>query len=141
MLSLPDAILVPVAGHLMWLLFLFGAVSLKRMQAVKINKIEIDDLAHKEREPEISRRWANNLNNQFEVPVLFYGIIALLYATDMVTQTHVFLAWIFLLGRLAHSYVQISGDNVRLRGQVFVINFLAVYAMWALFFLARLGDA
>jgi hypothetical protein len=42
------------------------------------------------------------------------------------------LAWIFIGGRIAHSGVQILTANVRLRGLVFTINFLAVIGLWAL---------
>lgn len=139
MFELPDAILLPVTGHLFMILFLFAMVSLKRMQAVTANSLDIDDLARKELEPELSRRWANNLNNQFEVPMLFYVLVALLYATDSITGIQVMLAWVFLFGRMVHTVVQVSGDNVRLRGQVFVINFLAVAAMWGTFLLAKWG--
>lgn len=133
MFALPDAILFPVAGHLALIIFLFVMVSIKRMQAVKSTALQIDDLAQKGNEPEASRRWANNLNNQFELPMLFYALVALLYATDQVSFFMVTCAWIFLIGRILHTYVQTSGDNVSLRGQVFMINFLALIAMWVVF--------
>ena len=137
MFALPDVILVPVFGHLWLIFFLFVMVSIKRMSAVAQGNLQTDDLAYKSNEPEASRRWANNLNNQFEVPVLFYALIALLYATDSVNWIYVVLAFLFLAGRLIHTYVQVSGDNVGLRGKVFVINFLAVACMWLVFFFDR----
>ena len=42
------------------------------------------------------------------------------------------LAWIFVAGRVLHSAVQILTRNVRLRGVVFTINFLAVLGLWIL---------
>lgn len=137
MFTLPDAILVPVFGHLALIFFLFVMVSIKRMQAVSLGKLNTDDLAYKNNEPEASRRWVNNLNNQFEIPTLFYALIALLYATGSVNWIYIALAFVFLLGRIAHTYVQVSGDNVGLRGKVFTINFLAVVCMWLVFFFDR----
>ena len=137
MFSLPDVILVPVFGHLTLVLFLFVMVSIRRMQAVNHGEIQTDDLAHKSNEPEASRRWANNLNNQFEVPTLFYVTIALLYATGSVNWIYVALAFIFLFGRIVHTVAQVTGDNVGLRGKVFTINFLAVACMWLVFFMDR----
>ena len=137
MFILPDAILLPVFGHLLLVFFLFVMVSVKRMQAVGQGKIKTDDLAYKSNEPEASRRWVNNLNNQFEVPTLFYALIALLYATGSVNWIYVALAFLFLFGRLVHTFVQVSGDNVGLRGKVFIINFLAVAGMWLVFFMDR----
>ena len=137
MFALPDVILVPVFGHLALIFFLFVMVSIKRMSAVAQGNLQTDDLAYKSNEPEASRRWANNLNNQFEVPVLFYVLIALLYATDSVNVSYLVLAFVFLAGRILHTFIQVSGDNVGLRGKVFTINFLAVACMWLVFFFDR----
>jgi len=105
MFTLPDAILVPVFGHLALVFYLFVMVSIKRMKAVGEGQILTDDLAHKSNEPEASRRWG--------------------------------LAFIFLAGRILHTWVQVSGDNVGLRGKMFTINFLAVALMWLMFFFDR----
>ena len=137
MFTLPDIILLPVFGHLALIFFLFVMVSIKRMSAVAQGNLQTDDLAYKSNEPEASRRWVNNLNNQFEVPILFYVLIALLYDTDSVNMSYVVLAFVFLAGRILHTVVQVSGDNVGLRGKVFVINFLAVACMWLVFFFDR----
>lgn len=137
MFTLPDVILVPVFGHLALVFFLFVMVSVKRMSAVAQGNLQTNDLAHKSNEPEASRRWANNLNNQFEIPVLFYALIVLLYATDAVNWIYVVLAFLFFVGRILHTVVQVSGDNVGLRGKIFVINFLAVACMWLVFFFDR----
>lgn len=137
MFTLPDVILIPVFGHLALVFILFVMVSIKRMQAVKLGKLQSDDLAHKSNEPEVSRRWANNLNNQFEIPLLFYALIAILYATGSVNWTYVALAFVFLIGRIIHTLVQVSGDNVGLRGKVFTVNFLALACMWLIFFMDR----
>ena len=51
------------------------------------------------------------------------------------------LAWLFIAGRLLHSAVQILTTNVRLRGLVFTVNFLAVLGLWGLSLQASLGDA
>jgi hypothetical protein len=56
-----------------------------------------------------------------------------------VTWFDVAAAWAFLIGRLIHSWVQCSGDDVKLRGRVFVINFLAVLWLMGHAFAAILG--
>lgn len=84
-------------------------------------------------EPRISA----NLSNQFEWPLFFYVACVLLLQQETIDTTQTWLAWLFIAGRFAHSYVQIMTTNVRLRGLVFTINFVAVLGMWALL-LARL---
>lgn len=138
MFSFPDAILFPVAGHLLLIFFLFIMVTIKRSQAVTSGVMKLNDFADKKNEPEQSRRWVNNLNNQFEIPVLFYAIVAMLYAVDATNWKYVLLAYLFLWGRVWHTWVQVSDDNIELRGRVFILNFASVFAMWGLFFYERL---
>ena len=78
-------------------------------------------------EPRISA----NLSNQFEWPVLFY-IACLMLLQHETGRLALALAWIFVGGRLLHSAVQIFTTNLRLRGLVFTVNFLAVLGLWAL---------
>lgn len=86
-------------------------------------------------EPRISA----NLSNQFEWPVVFYAACLLLMAHPMQGRLPPWLAWTFVAGRFAHSYVQIATANVRLRGAVFTINFAAVLGMWVLILVAKAG--
>ncbi|HRE17990.1 MAG TPA: MAPEG family protein [Rhodocyclaceae bacterium] len=96
------------------------------------------------RRPDGTNPWASieprisaNLSNQFEWPLFFYAGCLLLMQSQMVDSLQIGLAWTFIAGRLMHSYVQIMTKNVRLRGLVFTINFLAVLGMWALLFVSE----
>ena len=87
--------------------------------------------------PDGSNPWSNieprisaNLSNQFEWPLLFYVACLLLIERQMTERIDLWLAWIFIAGRLTHSCVQILTTNVRLRGAVFTINFLAALGLW-----------
>lgn len=97
--------------------------------------------------PDGSNPWATieprisaNLSNQFEWPVFFY--VACLILLQQETGGLVLaLAWIFVGGRLLHSCVQILTINVRLRGMVFTVNFIAVLGLWAMALLATLKSS
>ncbi len=81
-----------------------------------------------------------NLSNQFEWPLFFYIAIVLLIATgEPIDSVQIYLAWVFVIGRVLHSIVQIFTDNIRLRGMVFTINFAAVLAMWALILIGEIS--
>jgi hypothetical protein len=80
----------------------------------------------------IEPRLSANLSNQFEWPVLFYAACLLIIQYQLASAAATLLAWVFIGGRIAHSGVQILTKNVRLRGLVFTINFLAVIGLWAL---------
>lgn len=90
------------------------------------------------RRPDGSNPWAEleprigaNLSNQFEWPLLFY-VACLVLMQSSVDAPAVALAWTFVAGRVFHSAVQVLTTNIRLRGAVFAINFLAVLGLWAL---------
>ena len=77
-------------------------------------------------EPKVSA----NLSNQFEWPLLFYACCILILDTGITDSYQSSLVLIFILGRVIHSFVHIFTNNIRLRGAVFTINFLAVFLMW-----------
>lgn len=77
-------------------------------------------------EPRISA----NLSNQFEWPLFFYAACLLLIHSRSEVPAATLLAWVFIGGRLAHSYVQICTADIRLRGLVFTVNFLATLGLW-----------
>lgn len=82
------------------------------------------------REPERSRRWAHNLHNQLQPPVPFCALVTKISATGVGGRLEAAPAWLFPLGRFARSWVQTSGDDVRLRGRAFTFNDLPLSAMW-----------
>ena len=79
-----------------------------------------------------------NLSNQFEWPLFFHVacVLLMLLGTSTLAIT---LAWLFVGGRLLHSAVQILTTNVRLRGLVFTVNFLAVLGLWGVLLGVTLG--
>ena len=90
------------------------------------------------RRPDGSNPWArfeprisDNLSNQFEWPVVFYAGCIVLLVQHETGRLAVTLAWVFVVGRLLHSFVQISTTSIRLRGLAFTVNFVAVLGLWA----------
>ena len=77
-------------------------------------------------EPRVSA----NLSNQFEWPLLFYTCCILVFVGNAVDSFQIVFAWLFVIGRFIHSFVQVFTTNIRLRGAVFTINFVAVIFMW-----------
>jgi len=81
---------------------------------------------------ELEPRTSANLSNQFEWPLFFYIACILVLVDGRISdEPYIWLAWVFVVGRVLHSFVQILTTNIRLRGIVFTINFVAVFGMWA----------
>nr|WP_277399718.1 MAPEG family protein [Pseudoxanthomonas sp. LH2527] len=81
-----------------------------------------------------------NLSNQFEWPLFFHVACVLLMLLGTSAMA-IALAWLFVGGRLLHSAVQILTTNVRLRGLVFTVNFLAVLGLWGVLLVMALARA
>jgi hypothetical protein len=117
-----------MAAHVAWAAVLYVALTVARAPAVwGIG-----------RRPDGSNPWANweprisaNLSNQFEWPLFFHvGCVVFLLLQPVPSDVTLVLAWGFIAGRVLHSAVQILTTNIRLRGLVFTLNFLAVLALW-----------
>lgn len=122
-------LLYPMAVHLGLAAFLYTLLTIARAPTIW-------GLG---RRPDGANPWATyeprisaNLSNQFEWPLFFYVACLLLLKNETLDSSQLWLAWLFIAGRFAHSYIQIMTTNVRLRGLVFTINFVAVLGMWAL---------
>ena len=114
-------LILPMAAHVVWTAGLYLLLTVARAKPVWGIGPDWGDL-----EPRISA----NLSNQFEWPLFFHIACVLLLQAPPSTAA-VVLAWVFIAGRVLHSAVQILTSNIRLRGLVFLINFLAVFGLWA----------
>ncbi|WP_347889121.1 MAPEG family protein (plasmid) [Nitrosomonas europaea] len=122
---MPQALILPMAAHVALTAFLYVLLTIARAPTVwGLGRRTNGSNPWSTIEPKISA----NLSNQFEWPLFFY--VACLFLQFQATQTVVALAWIFVGGRILHSAVQIFTSNIRLRGLVFTINFLAVIGLW-----------
>ena len=94
------------------------------------------------REPNWSRRSLQvsyAFSNQFELPVLFYVLTILAYVTHHAGVAFVVLAWIFVIFRLAHAYVHVTSNIVRLRGALYGVAMLALLVNWLIYIVAVLA--
>lgn len=120
-------LILPMATHVALVAFLYLLLTAARAPRVwSIGKRPDGSNPWAAIEPRIS----SNLTNQFEWPLFFYAACLLLIHSNSVSGVAPILAWVFVVGRLAHSCVQILTANVRLRGLVFTINFLATLGLW-----------
>lgn len=137
----PAQLLLPLFLHFGLVVGLYAALTWARLVAVRRGEVAKNDFARADGDPPVSARIQRNLTNQFEAPVFAWIAALLLILTDQVGTWDVAAAWVFLAGRLIHSAVQCSGDNVVLRGQVFTINFLALIWLMGHAGLAVIGFA
>ena len=83
-------------------------------------------------------RGADNFNNQFQLPVLFYIAVLLAYATGQGGGLFLQLAWAFVAARLVHALIQWTYNRVVHRFAVYAIGALILWWMWGLLALGLL---
>ncbi|MEX0859805.1 MAG: MAPEG family protein [Cucumibacter sp.] len=116
-------------GLTFWLLFWLGRV---RWQAVVNEEIHIRDIAlDASKWPEAARKVSNAVDNQFQLPVLFYIAATLALVTSAVNLVTVALSIGFVVLRLLHAWILVTSNNVPRRFQVYSGGFLVLIILWA----------
>jgi hypothetical protein len=123
--------LLPLLGHFALVCLLYVWLTIERKRAVQRGEARVADFVRADGDPDRSKAIQRNLSNQFELPVFAYFAAALLVAWNAVTWVDISAAWLFFVGRVAHTAVQTLTSDVALRGQVFMINFVAVAMLMA----------
>jgi hypothetical protein len=131
-----NSLILPMAAHVALTAFLYVLLTAARAPKVwGIGRRADGTNPWADIEPRISA----NLSNQFEWPLFFYTACVLLMQIQAISALAIMLAWLFVAGRVAHSLVQILTRNIRLRGLVFTVNFLAAMGLWVVLLCALSG--
>ena len=127
-------LLLPAFIHVA-LVFAVGArMGRARFRAASQGRVKVRDVAvDNTRWPEDVKKIANNYQNQFEVPVLFYAVLGLIVATGLADWVAVVLSWVFVASRVLHSIIHTGRNVVMLRFQTFLFGFVTVILLWAWF--------
>ena len=63
------------------------------------------------------------LKNQFELPVVFYFLIVLLYINETITIYELILSWTFSISRYLHCYIRLTSNYVPYRAKIFTFGY------------------
>ncbi len=124
------AIFWPMIAHFVLVAIVYYILSAGRVRAVREGKATVSQFRENRNEPELSLFARNNLENQFELPVLFHAVCLSLFVTGHATLYPVLLAWLFVIARYAHSYIHIKTNRIRHRRPLFIAGFLILALMW-----------
>ncbi len=128
MVLLPVFVLV---GLTFFLLIWMGAA---RRNALVSGQAKVRDVVLGQQNwPTQPTQIANCFANQFEIPVLFYVLIAIalpLRRTDLVI---VLLSWVFVVTRFVHAGVFVTSNDLNKRSLAWFAGVLVLFAMWVYF--------
>jgi hypothetical protein len=80
----------------------------------------------------------NCFSNQFEMPVLFYILIAIALPLRRADLVIVLLSWVFVVTRFVHAGIFVTSNDLRQRGPAWLAGVLVLFAMWLYFALKLL---
>jgi hypothetical protein len=111
-------------GLMIWLGFI-------RVGLVTTGKVRIRDVAvSNEAWPLPATQVSNAVNNQFQLPLLFYVAILLLLWSGVTGWFEAVLAWTFVALRFGHAYIHTTANRVDLRFFVYAAGFFVLMALW-----------
>jgi len=83
--------------------------------------------------PERATQIGNCFSNQFEIPLLFYILIALALPLRHADLFIVLMSWVFVVTRFAHAGIFVTSNDVRTRSLAWFAGVLVLFAMWIYF--------
>jgi hypothetical protein len=128
------AVLAPVFVLVALTFFLMFWMGRSRLAVLRSGDVKMRDVALGERTwPTRTQQVVNAYNNQFEMPVLFYALVALALITRKADLVFVLMSWIYVATRLAHACIYTTSNRMVRRFQAFLIGALVLLLMWIIF--------
>ena len=128
MVLLPVFVLVGLTFFL--LLWMAGA----RRSALVSKETKIRDIALGQQNwPTRATQIGNCYSNQFELPLLFYVLIALALPLRHADLVIVLLSWVFVVTRFAHAGIFVTSNDLGRRSMAWFAGVLVLFAMWLYF--------
>ena len=127
-------VLLPVFVLVGLTFFLLLWMATARTGALKARETSLKDIALRQPNwPEKATQIGNCFSNQFEIPVLFYILIALALPLRHADLFIVLMSWVFVVTRFIHAGIFVTSNDVRQRGLVWFAGVLVLFAMWLYF--------
>jgi hypothetical protein len=105
-----------------------------RTHSLTSGKTRLRDIALGQQNwPTRATQIGNCFSNQFELPLLFYILIALALPIRHADLVIVLLSWVFVVTRFAHAGIFITSNNVQQRSLAWFAGVLVLFAMWLYF--------
>ncbi|MGV6859664.1 MAG: MAPEG family protein [bacterium] len=76
-------------------------------------------------------------DNLYEMPTLFYAVVAITLAVGATDVTMVILAWVYTGSRVVHSWIHLGSNRILRRRNIFLVSVFVLASMW-LWLLIRL---
>ena len=128
------AILLPVFVQVALTFALLFSLGPKRIAAIKNGEVKLGEVALDQNTwPPALVQIGNALNNQFQLPVLFYVLVILALFLRKADLLFVILSWVFVISRIVHAAVHATSNSMGRRFAAFVVGATVLLIMWVVF--------
>lgn len=128
------AVLLPVFVQVGLTFFLGFRLALLRRSAVLGGDVRLKDIAlGRNPWPDRIEQVGKAYQNQLELPVAFYVLVAFAMITSKADLTFAALEWVFGGSRIAHAFVHTTSNHVPTRFRLFVLGAVVLLLMWMMF--------
>jgi len=125
-----DLIFLPVLAHILLIFMVYIYLGRVKTRAIEEGNVDRQKTSLNPKAwPEYVVKVSNNLDNQFESPILFYMLSVIYYLTNHVSSILVLIMGIYVLSRYIHAYVHVTSNYVPYRYKFFVIGLLILLAL------------
>ena len=126
----PTLALWPVLVQIILTISVFLVMGARKAKAVKAGLVDRKKAAlNNSAWPDDVVQVSNNIQNQFQTPVLFYVLVFAFILTNAVTPYVLTLAWLYAISRVAHAYVHTGSNYVPARFRIFIFSVLTLVLM------------
>ncbi len=127
-------VLLPVFVLVLLTFALLMGMAMSRGQALSSGQTKARDVQLRQPNwPARAAQLGDCYANQFEVPVLFYVLIALALPLRHADLIIVMLSWVFVVTRFAHAGIFVSSNDLRTRSLAWFAGVIVVFVMWLYF--------
>ena len=136
-----QAVLLPVFVQVALTFLLLYWQGYVRVGHTRRGEVKIRDIALRQPNwPEHATQLSNAFINQFEIPVLFYALVAFALLTRKADLLFVVMSWVFVLSRLMHAFIHTTSNRVSRRFFAYSVGTVTLLIMWVIFALRILTD-
>ncbi len=129
-----QSVLLPLFVEVALTFVLLFWMARSRVGAIKGKQVKMADVALGQMNwPARAQQISNSYHSQFQIPVLFYVLTVLVIITKHADLIFVVMAWLFVLSRLAHTYIHTSTNYVPHRFNAFAVGVFILLVMWVIF--------
>jgi hypothetical protein len=123
-------IFYPVIAQIILTFIVYMLLPIAKKRVLKTIDVDLARRAlHNDAWPDSVLKISNNVQNQFESPVLFYALCFMLWALNVVSVFVLLVAWGYVVLRVVHVFVHTGSNAIPIRKQVFMASTVLLIAL------------